>query len=126
MKEHDLKCWPQYFALVESGVKPFEVRETHDRHFQIGDTLRLREWDPDTRLYSGKECTRRITSVLNGPAFGVCEGYAVLGLADDSRIATIRANAAQAYAAHLVTTDKPGDCEECWRAAIDWCLRSLE
>ena len=35
---HDLKCWPEPFAAVASGIKTFEVR-VDDRPYAAGDTL---------------------------------------------------------------------------------------
>jgi hypothetical protein len=43
---HDLKIWPQFYSRVQDGSKTFEVRK-NDRQFQFGDTVTLREWDPD-------------------------------------------------------------------------------
>lgn len=43
---HDLKIWPQFYRRVADGTKTFEVR-VNDRGFQLGDTVVLREWDPD-------------------------------------------------------------------------------
>lgn len=43
---HELKIWPQYFGRVKDGSKTFEVRE-NDRGFQPGDTVTLKEWDPE-------------------------------------------------------------------------------
>jgi len=43
---HDLKIWPQYYSRVADGSKTFEIRE-NDRGFQSGDTVTLREWDPE-------------------------------------------------------------------------------
>jgi hypothetical protein len=44
--KHELKCWPQYFCRVADGSKTFEKR-FDDRGFQSGDTVLLREWDPE-------------------------------------------------------------------------------
>lgn len=44
--KHDLKIWPMYYCRVADGSKTFEVRE-NDRGFQPGDTVILREWDPE-------------------------------------------------------------------------------
>lgn len=43
---HELKIWPQYFCRVEDGSKTFEVRK-NDRGFQLGDTVILKEYDPE-------------------------------------------------------------------------------
>lgn len=51
---HELKSWPKYFGAVVDGTKTFDIRK-NDREFQVGDTLLLREWDPETQLYSGRE-----------------------------------------------------------------------
>lgn len=51
---HDLKIWPQFYARVANGSKTFEVRE-NDRGFQPGDTVILKEWDPEYRDYTGSE-----------------------------------------------------------------------
>lgn len=76
--EHELKCWPEYFDQVADGRKPFEVRKA-DRSYNVGDVLRLREWDPAIGLYSGREVHRRVTSILRGGSFGVERGYIVMG-----------------------------------------------
>lgn len=44
--KHELKIWPQYYCRVADGTKTFEVRE-NDRGFQPGDTVILKEWDPE-------------------------------------------------------------------------------
>ena len=43
---HDLKIWPKFYQRVKDGSKTFEVRN-NDRSFQMGDTVTLREWDPE-------------------------------------------------------------------------------
>lgn len=47
---HELKIWPQYFHYVANGSKTFEVRK-NDRGFSFGDTVLLKEWDPDRAAY---------------------------------------------------------------------------
>lgn len=44
--KHELKIWPQYYCRVADGSKTFEVRD-NDRGFQPGDTVVLKEWDPE-------------------------------------------------------------------------------
>jgi len=46
---HELKIYPQYYRAVECGDKTFEVR-LNDRGYQKGDTVILREFDPDYLL----------------------------------------------------------------------------
>ncbi|MFG0317555.1 MAG: ASCH/PUA domain-containing protein [Planctomycetota bacterium JB042] len=77
-RRHDLKTWPEFFAAVEDLRKTFEVRR-NDRDFREGDELLLREWDPETEAYSGRELLRRVSFVYDGA--WIAEGYVVLGLA---------------------------------------------
>lgn len=60
IRVHELKTWPRFFNELVQGRKHTEFRR-HDRDFQKGDVLRLREWDPATREYSGRELSRRIS-----------------------------------------------------------------
>ena len=75
---HELKVWPGCFTAVESGAKPFDVRE-NDRHFQVGDLLLLREYEPESEQYTGRTLTRWISYRLLGGSFGVAEDWCVLG-----------------------------------------------
>jgi hypothetical protein len=60
-KQHELKCWPEYFTEVIAGRKPFEIRKD-DRGFWYGDTLYLREWHPTEERYTGRECKFKVTA----------------------------------------------------------------
>lgn len=87
MTEHVLKCWPEYFTALDKGTKQFELRRD-DRGFRVGDRLMLREWDPATQQYSGRELLLRITYKLEhrpgagcAAEFGLKEGYAILSVA---------------------------------------------
>ena len=51
---HELKTWPEFYQAIVDGRKTFEVRK-NDRGFAEGDTLYLREFDPHTALYTGRE-----------------------------------------------------------------------
>jgi hypothetical protein len=75
---HELKTWPQYFAAIRRGDKPFEIRK-NDRDFQVGDTLILQEFDPELDRYTGETETRLITSLLSEEGFGVIHGFVVIG-----------------------------------------------
>lgn len=66
---HDLKVWPRYFGALLSGSKRFEVRKGNDRQYAVGDALMLREWDPETKDYTGAVIRRDVTYVLHGGPF---------------------------------------------------------
>lgn len=74
-KTHTLKCWPAPFAAQRCGIKNFEIR-LNDRHYGVGDVLRLREYDPDRGTYSGEYVEVRVTYMTE---FGQKSGYVVLG-----------------------------------------------
>jgi hypothetical protein len=76
--EHDLKCWPIYFQMVDDLMKQFEIREVRDRAFSVGDTLLLREWDPATERYTGRRCRRLVTYITD---FQQKPGFIVMSLA---------------------------------------------
>lgn len=87
MTEHELKIWPEFFEASLDLVKPFELRKD-DREFALHDYLRLREWDPETKQYSGREIHRRVTYLLRhrpdagcAATFGLQPGYVILGVA---------------------------------------------
>lgn len=79
MKLHELKTWPDYYFRIFSGQKKFEVRK-NDRDFQIGDTLKLKEWNPETKDYTGRELLAEISYILPGGQFGIESGYCVMSI----------------------------------------------
>ena len=62
---YELKSWPELFEPVRLGRKTHDLRRADDRNFQIGDRLRLREFDPKTERYSGRECTVEVTYITS-------------------------------------------------------------
>lgn len=76
MKKHRLKCWPVWFDQTVSDHKPFECRED-DRGFDIGHTLWLREWDPLSKVYSGRVAVLLVTGVWHGLP-GLSENYCIM------------------------------------------------
>lgn len=58
--KHELKIWPQFYCRVADGTKTFELRE-NDRGFQSGDTVVLREWDPEPINTADKKAPRGYT-----------------------------------------------------------------
>ncbi len=89
MREHELKTWPEPFEAVRTSRKRYEIRD-NDRGFAIGDTLRLREWDPDewegedepegSRGYTGRELSVRVTYITEGGRWGVKDSLCVMSI----------------------------------------------
>ena len=59
---HELRILPEYYDAVINGLKTFEIRKD-DRGYRVGDTLRLREYDPDKAKYTNRS-TRVIVHYL--------------------------------------------------------------
>ena len=59
MKIIEKKVWPEYFEEILSGKKTFEVR-LNDFDIEKGDILLLKEWDPKTKNYTGREIQKRV------------------------------------------------------------------
>ena len=58
------KIWPRYFETILKGDKTFEVRLA-DFAVQEGDTLVLKEWDPKTEQYTGRQIEKVVSYLLN-------------------------------------------------------------
>lgn len=75
---HALKTWPKYFEEIISGRKTFEVRK-FDRPFEENDDIVLQEYDPNEKMYTGKECHGKIMYIMADPEF--CKkGFCILGI----------------------------------------------
>lgn len=61
------KCWPEYFEKVLKGEKYFELRLA-DFELKPGDSLVLKEWNPETKEYTGREVRKKVNFVLNTKA----------------------------------------------------------
>ncbi len=59
MNRVEKKVWPQYFQEILDGKKTFELR-LNDFDIAEGDTLVLKEWDPETKAYTGREFERKV------------------------------------------------------------------
>ncbi len=57
------KVWPKYFQKIIDGDKTFELRLA-DFECNSGDDLVLKEWDPKTKEYTGREIEKQVTYVL--------------------------------------------------------------
>ena len=77
--DHELKIWPQYYELVKSDIKPWEIRK-NDRNYQIGDIIRFKEFDPKTNQYTGRNFVRRIMFLFKQDGFGLQKGYCIFNV----------------------------------------------
>ena len=59
MKKIEKKVWPEYFREIADGKKTFELR-LNDFEVSEGDVLVLREWDPKTKDYTGRQVERTV------------------------------------------------------------------
>ena len=76
---HRLKTWPEVFEATAAGLKTAEFR-INDRNFQVGDSLMLQEYNPETCEYTGNHITMRINHILYGNQFGIPSGYVVISI----------------------------------------------
>ncbi len=56
------KVWPKYFQLIIEGKKTYELRLA-DWTCEIGDILILKEWDPETKTYTGRTIEKKVTYI---------------------------------------------------------------
>lgn len=73
---HELKTWPKYFLQVVCGRKTFEIRK-NDRDFKSHDILYLREWNPETKQYTGQAARFKVTYILDLTDFGLSGSVAM-------------------------------------------------
>ncbi len=79
--EHCLKILKQFMPRIRSGQKTFEIRK-NDRDYQVGDILRLYEYDPSSSVqwaYEGRNPSIIAKVVYMTTAYQQ-EGYCVLGI----------------------------------------------
>jgi ribosomal protein S17 len=57
------KIWPEYFQRIIDGKKKYELR-LGDWECNPGDILVLKEWDPETKEYTGRIIEKEATHVL--------------------------------------------------------------
>lgn len=78
MMEHEIKCWTEKFARVQSGQKRFEIRK-NDRDYQVGDILVIREFNQPRGEYCDYSAPIR-AKVVYIDSFEQKDGYVVLGI----------------------------------------------
>lgn len=63
--KHQLKSWVGLFQPLIDGAKKHDFRVL-DRDFQVGDTVRLNEYEPKSKTYTGRTQLARITYITSG------------------------------------------------------------
>jgi hypothetical protein len=89
MPVHELKPDPVVFQAVADGRKKFEIRK-NDRNFQVGDELWLKEtvYTGEAMLagypleYTGRVLAKTVTYLLQGPIYGLAEGWCIMSIED--------------------------------------------
>lgn len=76
-QQHRMKILSEYFLKVCAGRKNFELR-IDDRDIQVGDTVVLLEWNPETGYTGALSRELHISYVLRDkPEYGLQEGYCI-------------------------------------------------
>jgi hypothetical protein len=73
---HELKITKRWLQALGEHDKGFEIRK-HDRSYQIGDELYLREWDEDSGRYTGPGAVCTIIDI-DQKVPGLEHGYLLL------------------------------------------------
>lgn len=79
--KHELKTWPDPFQAVWEHKKLFEIR-FNDRDYKRGDTLLLREYDPE-KGYTAREVVAHVVFILKpteANTWGLQPGFVALGI----------------------------------------------
>jgi hypothetical protein len=81
--KHELKTWPEHFRAVirlnKNERKMVEIRFEGDRKYEVGDTLHLREYDPEQEVYTGSTADVSVSHCLRGIPW-VPEGYVAMSI----------------------------------------------
>ena len=79
--DHEFKSHPDVFWPAARGEKMFEYRRDDRGGYEVGQTVRLRCYDPDRLYHPVAPLDRRITNILRGGEFELPQGYCILSLA---------------------------------------------
>jgi len=61
MKIIEKKLWPDYFDGDRTASNDFKLA---DFDLQDGDQIKFREWNPQTKEYTGREYVRKVRKVI--------------------------------------------------------------
>ncbi|MFH1643406.1 MAG: DUF3850 domain-containing protein [Patescibacteria group bacterium] len=63
MKIIKKKIWPEYFELINTDKKKFELRVA-DFKIKEGDILLLEEWNPKIKKYTGRIIKKKVDYIF--------------------------------------------------------------
>lgn len=77
---HEVKAHPESFNRIISRRGEFDIRK-NDRadRYNTGDTLRLREWLPNERRYTGRVAIAKVRDIIWAHT-GLTAGYIAMGI----------------------------------------------
>lgn len=62
------KTWPEYFDKIAAGEKTFDLRLA-DWECNAGDIVVFKEWNPQTKQFTGRRIEKEVTYVLKTKDF---------------------------------------------------------
>jgi hypothetical protein len=63
--KYELKSWSEFFEPILLGKKTHDLRRADDRNFEVGDVLLLREFNPQSSTYTGRELLVEVTYITS-------------------------------------------------------------
>lgn len=63
--DYEVKSWPWFFEEMINRQKKHDMRDMRDRPYKVGDRMKLREYDPITGQYTGREAIAKITYITS-------------------------------------------------------------
>lgn len=64
MKTHHVKSWRHFYQAIQAGVKTHDLR-LNDREYNVGDALKLYEYDNIKGVFTGQSCIAHITYITD-------------------------------------------------------------
>lgn len=121
--QHVLKIHPAPLADLLSGAKTAEVRR-NDRGFQMGDTVRLMEVNPETGNWTGTaDHVRTISHIQTG--YGLPDGLCVLSYAALATQPAVQSQASEFQREDRYMVIKRKDLEKAHVTDREWFKNAL-
>lgn len=75
--DHELKTHTKYFHDIWCGNKRFELRR-NDRNYRSNDRLILKEYNPDTKVFTGRQINADVVYILYGGEFSLPKNMCIM------------------------------------------------